>query len=261
MNENRSTAMISGGIYDGPEDSSTTKFLQSRVPQVGTKVEFDDGRKFVMCSTAVNVEAGQLVSTATALATVISNLCAVAQIGSYQVVMDLHGTALFGAAAGTCPANCLAGGYLTMTDDTGEGYTYRIKGNTLGTNATASRVTITLFDPLKVAIDTTTDVFLVGPRYENVVLSTATLPPVGVAVIASTAATAGTTQYIWVQTAGIAGVKIETGTSIAIGKTLAADANGGCKIAGAVGDVMLGVAAGTSTTATQKVPVLLNIGG
>lgn len=259
--ENRSKDITSGSIYDGPEYSGSNKWNQGRVGEVGNSVTFDDGRKFVFCSTAVDLTAGQLVATPTALATIISNLCAAASIGSYRVVMDLHGTALFGGAAGTVAENCLAGGYITMSDDLGEGYTYRIKSNTAGTSAAASRVTITLFDPLKIAIDATTDVFLVSPRYTNVVVATATLPPVGVAVIASTAATNARTEYIWVQVAGVAGVKIETGTNVAIGKTLAADANGGVKIAAAVTDVMVGVAMATSTTTTQKLPVLLQIGG
>ena len=259
MNENKSVGIVNGGIYDGPEYATSTRFLGSRVPAVGTKVEFDDGRKFVMCSTEVDIPAGSVVATPTCLATVIANLCAAASIGATQIVITSAGLSFFGGAAGVIAQNKLAGGYITFTDDLGEGYQYRIKSNTAATAATT--LTITLFDPLKIAIDATSDVFIVAPRYESVVIGTATLAPVGVVVIPATAATNARKEYIWVQTAGIACVRIETGTNVAIGKTLAADANGGLKLAGAVTDVMLGVAMATSTTATAKIPVLLNIGG
>ena len=258
MNENRSINMVNGSIYDGPEYSTTTRFLGSRVPAVGTKVEFDDGRKYVMCSTAVNVLAGQLVSTPTVLATIITNKLTAASIGATSIVLDTRTFAMFGGAAGVIAANALAGGYITFADDLAEGYQYRIKSNTAGT--ASSSITLTLFDGLKTAIDATTDVFLVSPRYENVVLSTATLPVVGVATITTTAATNARTEYFWVQTAGIANTYITTGTNIAIGLTVAAD-TAGIKVAGAVTDITIGVAMATSTTATQKIPVLLNIGG
>jgi hypothetical protein len=259
MNENRSKDIMNGSIYDGPEYSTTTRFLGSRVPSVGAKVEFDDGRKFVFVSTAVDVAVGQIVATPTCLATVVANLCTAAAIGATEVTVNTKGLTMFGGGAGVIAANALAGGYLSFTDDLGEGFQYRIKSHNAGTAAVS--VTFKLFDPLKIAIDATSDLFLVAPRYENVVVGTATLPPVGVAVIPSTAATNVRTEYIWVQTAGVATTKITTGTNIAIGLSVAASSAGGVIIASAATTIPIGIAMATSTTDTAKIPVLLNIGG
>lgn len=254
---------VSGSHLDASVNSTGQKYKWGRLPYVGQKLRYDDGREFVFCSTAVDVLAGQLVSTATAQAATFDNLCTAAAIGSTTLTVNTTGVAFFGGSAGVIAANRLAGGYIVMNDDAGEGYTYRIKSHTAGT-ASAS-VTFTLYDPLVVAATVASDIFIVGPRYDQVVLATTALPPVGVACVDALAATSTYVEYFWAQTKGIAGVYVTTGTSVAIGKVAVAD-TGGVKLGTLTGNaedmqIPIGVFMGTETTATGKCPVLLNIGG
>lgn len=252
--------VISGSVYDAAVFATDTKMLSGRAPKLGQQVSFGDGRKFVFCMTTEVLAAGNLVGTATALATPIDDKCTAAAIGATEVTISLSGIQLYGATAGVVAKDALAGGYLVINDSTGAGYQYRIKSNTASTAGTAS-TTVTLYDGLVVAISATTDIFLIGPRY-MVSAGTATLPPVGVAMVATTGAAAATPAYFWVQTAGIAAVTCTTGTSIAIGKTVAADASAGVKIAGAVTDILVGVSLGTDTAGSGvTIPVQLTIGG
>ncbi|MCU0614545.1 MAG: hypothetical protein MUD09_05615, partial [Desulfobacterales bacterium] len=58
-------------------------------------------------------------------------------------------------------ADQFAGGKLITTDDTGEGYTYDIVGNTANSAAT---IRIQLKQPLVVAVDATTDFIILGNK-------------------------------------------------------------------------------------------------
>lgn len=247
-----------GSVFDSAINSTSDAYKNGTMPRVGDRRVFEDGREFVFISSAVDVLAGQVLATATALATALTNSCTAAAAGATEVTIATTGSAFFGGSAGVIAANRLAGGYIVVTDDAGEGYQYRIKSHTAGT-ASAS-VTFTLYDGLKVALTTASDVFFIGPRFELCVLGTDLLPPVGIAVVPMLGGTNTRTEYAWAQVKGIAPCYITTGTSIAIGKQISTDASGGVKITGAATDVMIGVAAATSTTATAKVPVLLNIG-
>ena len=95
------------------------------------------------------------------------------------------------AAAGTTTLECddsktfvlneYAGGRLTVADDTGQGYDYRILSNTAVTGATGAQFVIQ--EPgLAVAIDATSDVVVSLPRWKEVLLSNTTIAgaPVGV---------------------------------------------------------------------------------
>ena len=247
-----------GNPLDPAFHSGTQAFKASLTPRVGDVITKNDGSEFVLVSTDVDLTPGQLVATPTFLAAPIDNLCTAAAIGATSVTINTTGVSMFGGSNGVISAGRLAGGWLIVNDDTGEGYTYKIVNNTAGT-ASAS-VTLTLDTGLVVALDTTSDVCIVAPPYDKVVVSTGLLPIVGVACVATTAGTNSRTEYLWVQTKGICGVLITTGTSVAIGKPMVADSSGGVKIAGAVTDLHVGVACNTDTTATGKIGVKLQLG-
>ena len=101
-------------------------------------------------------------------------------------------------------ANQFAGGYLHTTDDSGEGYTYRIKGNTASGSAGGTDYILELYDPLQVAIDNTTDYTITPCLWNDVEAATAATDNVvsGVSVATSTAAK----PYAFVQTRGPATV-------------------------------------------------------
>jgi len=103
--------------------------------------------------------------------------------------------------------NQLAGGYFITTDDTGEGYTYRIKSNDTTGDVATGVTQIELYEPLVVAVETTTDFSIQACRYSDLVS-----PSIGITVTASGAAVGVTcagmsaTNYGWIQTRGIVGV-------------------------------------------------------
>lgn len=100
--------------------------------------------------------------------------------------------------------NQFMGGYFVTTDDTGEGYTYRIKGNTASGYNGSDRYRLELHSPLQVAIDNTTDYSIVGCMWNDLEVLTAATDnlPAGVTCSTTTAAL----PYAFVQTWGVVGV-------------------------------------------------------
>lgn len=144
----------------------------------------------------------------------------------------------------TLAANALAGGLMVVTTGTGAGYTYKVKGNTA---ATAAVVTITLEDPLIVAVDTTSRIDLKKNPYNGVVVNptTPTSAPVGAAVYAVNAGS-----YGWVQThapcAILADLAVTVGQPVAASLNTAGAVNNFTNTSGTtfvVGVAMTGIAA------------------
>ena len=142
---NRQLDQISGSIYDAVVLNTGQAAVRGLLPQIGQKVKFDDGREFVFCSTFEVEVAAEMVATAT-----FSNAelaVEVAAIGAYEVVLTSAAIAMFGGSAGVLTKDRLAGGYIHMVDDTGEGYQYRIKGNTVGSAPADVTITLAAVDP------------------------------------------------------------------------------------------------------------------
>lgn len=109
----------------------------------------------------------------------------------------------------TLAADLLAGGYLSVNVTPGQGYVYRIKGNTAV--AAAANCVVTLEDPLQVVLTTSSKVIVCAHPYNQVVIEpgTPTGAIVGVAQDIIAAASFG-----WLQTRGVASV-LFTGTGVA----------------------------------------------
>lgn len=100
-------------------------------------------------------------------------------------------------------ADQFSGGTFVTTDDTGEGYTYSIKGNTATGNPASGNIRIELYEPLVVAVDATTDFSIVGSPYSNLEAWTSTDAIVaGVTTGTSTSAL----PFQFIQTWGLCGV-------------------------------------------------------
>ena len=108
-----------------------------------------------------------------------------------------------------------AGGYLHTTDDTGEGYTYRIRGNTATGDPASGNIRLELYDKLQVAIDATTDFAITGCLYANLEAATAATD---YAIAGVSVSTMSAGEYGWVQVAGVATI-LADGT-IAVGDNL-----------------------------------------
>ena len=109
----------------------------------------------------------------------------------------------------TLTANQLAGGYLSVDVTPGQGYLYRIAGNTAVSGATGA--VIYLEDPLIVALTTSSKVIVTKHPYDGVVIEPGT--PTG--VIAGVPNGVFTAAYFfWIQTKGTCSV-LFTGTGVA----------------------------------------------
>ena len=251
------TSVISGSVLDDAVHSGSTKYKEGRMPHLGQPVVYRDGRVFRFCSTEADFVAGEVVAWATCLAAPIDGSLTAAAAGAVSLTLDQTAVQLFGGSAGVIAADRLAEGYLITNDDAGEGYCYKIKGNTAGTDSVST--VITLYDAIKVAVTAASDVALVGPKYRKVVEGAAALRPIGVAVVPTAANSNSREEFFWVQTQGLAAVLIGTGTNVAIGKTMASDASGGLILDAGDENIRIGVAMGTDTTASAKLPVYLNL--
>lgn len=113
----------------------------------------------------------------------------------------------------TVAANALAGGYLSVVVTPGQGYTYRIAGNTAVTGAAG--MVVYLEDPIEVALTTSSRVIVAPHPYAGTVIEPGT--PTGViAGVPNRIFTAS--YYYWIQTHGACAV-LFTGTGVA-GKTV-----------------------------------------
>lgn len=187
--------------------------------QVGFGFERSDGAKFRYCQVGVSDTNRGVVVAAADSESGVSSL----QPDIDAKVWKPADTTLPNGVVGPVPCNIgshyvwatlasvqknqYAGGYLITTDDDGEGYTYRIKGNKVTDGVATGVVELELYDPLVVALGTNTDICIVGCRYANVVAAS-----IGLALTANKCAIgvicagASANNYAWVQTAGVCGV-------------------------------------------------------
>lgn len=109
----------------------------------------------------------------------------------------------------TLTENQLAGGYMSVVVTPGQGYTYRVAGNTAVTGATGA--VVYLEDPLEVAITTASNIIFVKHPYDGTVIEPGT--PTGMIVgVPNRIYTAA--YYYWIQTHGACAV-LFTGTGVA----------------------------------------------
>jgi hypothetical protein len=119
----------------------------------------------------------------------------------------------------TLAANLLAGGYMSVGITPGAGHIYRIKGNSAVSGAAGC--VISLEDPIRVALTTSSKVIVAAHPYSGLVVE----PGTATAVIAGVATHVITASYYgWVQTHGVASV-LFTGTGVA-GKAVGSIAGG-----------------------------------
>ena len=181
-------------------------YKRQRMPEVGSTKTYSDGRKFVFCSSNVNVAAGQVVS-APLPTSELSDSFTAGLIGDTSVVVT-------SGDLSAVTAGQYAGGVLVITSTAGVATHYSIKTNSA---ALTNAVTFELIEPLCGNIAATDDCVVVPARYEGVVIGTATSDGVGVAVSTSTAGTSSLTNYFWVQVAGVGSATVGTAAALTRG--------------------------------------------
>jgi len=123
----------------------------------------------------------------------------------------------------TLTANQLAGAYLSVAVTPGQGYTYKISGNTA---ATAAVTTIYLEDPILVALTTSSKVVIAKSPFSAVIVNpaTASAAPVGFGIYAIPAS-----NYGWIQTHGPVSALNDGGTAVGLGLAPSASVAGAVK--------------------------------
>ena len=173
---------------------------------LGAYVETADGRgfRYAKCGVTATV-AGKVYQSSALNATNLQPSGGLTPSANVAI----GGTEITVSDSITLTANQLAGGYMSIVVTPGQGYLYKIKGNTAVTAATGA--VITLADPLQIAITTASN-FIVTPHpYSGIVIEPGT--PTGVIVgVAHRVLTAA--YYGWIQTKGVASV-LFTGTGVA----------------------------------------------
>lgn len=142
----------------------------------------------------------------------------------------------------TAAANQLAQGYAIVSVTPGVGYSYQISGHAA---YTAAAPTLSLSDPIRVALTTTSRLDLVAHPLSAIIINPATASgtPVGVAVTNAAAST-----YCWVQVGGIAVILSDGGSTVGTNVS-ASNATAGAVEAAVTAQAAIGVAmTGVSTT-------------
>jgi len=173
---------------------------------VGAYVETADGRGFRYSKVGVTATVAGKVYQSSALDA--TNLQPSGGL-TPSANVAIGGTVITVSDSITLTANQLAGGYLSVCVTPGQGYVYKIEGNTAVTSAAGA--VITLADPLQIAITTASNFIVAKHPYNGIVVEPGT--PTGVIVgVAPRVTTAA--YYGWLQTYGPASV-LFTGTGVA----------------------------------------------
>jgi hypothetical protein len=230
-------------IYGDYGDEKVTSSAKIGNLPLGIKMVLPDGREFRHAhASAAGCVAGDLYqqnSMAAVAGTSDANLyaglavAASAAIGATSLTVTMAGTA---AVSKDLLADC----YLLVATSSGQGLSYKIKGNTAAGSTVATTISLDEKDPLKVALAaSSTKVGFRQNSYDNILLTTAdtvaTGVPAGIVPVAVAAS-----YYCWVQRRGPAPAL--TDATLVIGQPVVASS----AVAGAVAPFI------SSTTAVIK---------
>jgi hypothetical protein len=185
----------------------TELFGESSVQQadLGSEAFGSNKRKFVYVKAgATALVPGKLQQAPASVANHQNcTVAAAVAAGSYTV------TATLGATAAT--ANQYADGLMIVNDVAGEGHTYEVKSH--AAVVSAGVITVTLSDPIVVALTTSSQVSFETNLYNGVILNptTPTNEPVGVAIYPITA-----NYYGWIQTRAKVSCLNDSGTAVGL---------------------------------------------
>lgn len=148
---------------------------------VGWGFKDADGRQFRYGYSSAGVAAGTGVAPtfASAGVTLISNAViapasATAVAGEKIQPGDVGSRYIQFTKASVTSVDIYKGGYVIISDGSGQGYTLRIKGNTITGNPVSGDLRLELYEPLKYALVATTDIIIVPNLWNDVVVADGT---------------------------------------------------------------------------------------
>lgn len=211
---NVSTRYFSNAIVGTPSVGADVNILEvNELPKfaIGTGFTRQDGARFRYGYASAGVAAGTGVSPtfASAGVTLISN-AVIAPASATSVAGDTIKPGSVGSRyiqftkASVTEANIYKGGYVIISDGSGQGFTYRIKGNTITGDPVSGDLRLELYEALKYALIATTDIIIVPNLWNDVIVSDGTNAAVaGVAM----GTTTSSLQYGWFCVHGQVGCK------------------------------------------------------
>jgi len=185
----------SPGVRQGLLEVSTTQ----KGP-IGSVMRFADGEVYRYAYFSGAVPQGKLAAVdATSQVILTSNACFVNAAGTAaDYVAGTETVYLKNSNITTANSNgVLEGGKLYITDESSEGYRYKIKGNTF--TASTSVLKLELYDPLVELIDSEDSAAVIGSKYMQLAIYNAGTDDIiaGVTVVDVAAG-----EYAWIQTWG-----------------------------------------------------------
>ena len=181
-------------------------FRQDTTPKfpVGFRVTLAGGREYRYSHFGADTNRGLLVSQDLSESSVVdTDNVMIAPASATEPTDGTINSRFIQLTLASITAGQFAGGTLHTTDDTGEGFTYFILGNTATGDPVSGDIRLSLGDPLQVAIDATTDFGILGSLYANVEASTAATD-IAVAGVSVNTMDVSAAAYGFVQTKGAA---------------------------------------------------------
>lgn len=214
----------------GEQDIRTISSVQGGI-EYGQLAATTDGRTYRFAKAGgTALDPGKLMVNADVDADVVNKtVAATVAVGATSVVVD---------SAGAVTADFYKGGYLTVSDATGEGISYLVEGNQAVTGA--AEMTVFLAEPLKVGLTVdVSEVTLIQHDYNGAVISATDQAdqPLGVPNITVTA-----DYYCWLQTGGNVAVLADEAVAKGLALTTGTGVAGAVEALDAAGEFQIGVA-------------------
>lgn len=219
---------VSGSVWD---DAHVTQ-----KNAIGTRVQIGD-RVYRYCRTDADIERGMLVVLDPDIGpSANTSLIIDASTNYFGDSSDAPASGEGGSVGDTqvevyngsgenISAGEFSGGFLHITDATGEGYSYAVKDNEAIDDGESGLVT--LFEPLVVALDATSEGFLSHSMYYDVEAAAGgdyggdpDQVIIGRANVEATASSDSETQYLWIQTWGPCCLQVGASETLSRGKKI-----------------------------------------
>lgn len=192
------------GVPTLPSEFNPFESTTNPKRMIGFKVEDVQGNVYRWAHFGAAVTPGLLVAQDISESSVVDTDNAIISPASAVTTTDgTIGSRYVELTLASATADQYAGGTFVTTDDTGEGYTYRIVGNTATGTPASGNIRLELDKGLQVAVDNTTDFAIYGSRYANLEAATFSTDVDACGVSMGNQAAA---DYGWVLTKGIVGI-------------------------------------------------------
>jgi hypothetical protein len=221
--------ILSGPLQLAASDARETSATQEH--ELGVLATAADGSLYRYAQAGdTALDAGKLTVAATQIANHENiAVAAAAAVGATEVTVTL------GATAAT--ANYYADGYLVVNDADGEGVQYRISSHPAA-DASAS-LTVTLLDPVEVALTTSSEVTLLANPWKSVVISAADQADFATGW-PEVAVTEG--YFFWAKTRGVVAGLADEAVTAGLDLTIGSSTVGAVEAADAAGEQVIGTA-------------------